>query len=130
MWVNTSGGGLAFAFADVLLTPAGPALVPIPYANTADPALGVPPVSNVIINGAPAHNMGTVIPTSNGANAGVAGVVSGTVGSASTPTSGAQTVLFGGAPVTRLSDTTSQNGGNASGSYVAPSQTKVLVLAR
>jgi hypothetical protein len=129
MWVNTTGGGLAFAFADTLLTPQGPVLVPIPYPNTADPALGVPPVSNVIIAGAPAHNMGTVIPTTNGANAGVAGVVSGTVGAASTPTSGSQTVVFGGMPVTRMSDTTAQNAGNASGSYVVPSQTTVLVLS-
>jgi hypothetical protein len=47
----------------------------------------------------------------------------------STPTSGAETVLFGGMPVTRLTNTTSHNAGNISGSYVAPSQTVVLVLA-
>jgi hypothetical protein len=129
MFANTTGGGLASASPDVLLTPAGPVLVPIPYPNTADPALGVPPVSNIIINGAPAHNMGTLIPTTNGANAGVAGVASGTVAAVSTPTSGANTVLFGGMPVTRLTDTTAQNAGNVSGSYVVPSQTTVLVLS-
>ena len=129
MFANTTGGGSASGSPDVLLTPAGPVLVPIPYPNTADPALGMRPVSHIIIDGAPVHNMRTVIPTSDGANAGVSGVVSGTVGMASTPTSGAETVLFGGAPVTRMTDTTSQNEGNVSGSYVAPSQTTVLVLA-
>jgi hypothetical protein len=129
MFANTSGGGMAFAFPDTLLTPTGPVLTPVPYPNIASDPLGVLPVPNIIINGAPAHNMGTVIPSTNGANAGVAGVASGTTAAVSTPTSGAETVLFGGMPVTRLTDTTSHNSGNISGSYVAPSQTVVLVLA-
>jgi Domain of unknown function (DUF4150) len=129
MFANTSGGGMAFAFPDTLLTPMGPVLMPVPYPNIASGPLGVPPVPNVIIGGAPAHNMGTVIPTTDGANAGAAGVASGTTAAAATPTSGAETVLFGGMPVTRLTDTTSHNAGNVSGSYVVPSQTVVLVLA-
>ncbi len=61
----------------------------------------------------------------DGANPGVA---SGTT-AAATPTSCAETVLFGGMPVMRLCGTTSHNAGNASGAYVVPSQTVVLVLA-
>jgi hypothetical protein len=128
MFASTQAGGVDFAFADTLLTPM-PAPVPIPYPNYAYGALGVPPVDNIIIAGAPANNMGTVIPSSDGANPGIEGVASGMAGGPSTPTSGAETVLFGGMPATRLTSTTSQNGGNADGARVVPSQTVLLLLA-
>jgi hypothetical protein len=129
MWANTSGGGMALGFPDTLLTPMGPVLVPVPYPNFASTPLGAPPIDNIIIAGAPAHNMGTVIPTSDGANPGVTGVASGMAGGPATPTTGAETVVFGGMPATRLTGTTLQNGGNADGSYVVPSQTVLLLLA-
>src|SRR5262245_19047177 len=129
MFSNTQAGGTSFAFPDTLLTPMGPLLVPVPYPNNAQSAQGVPPASNVFIQGMPAHNLATKVPVSDGANPGVAGASSGTVAGAARPVTGAYTVLFDGMPVTRLTDATQQNSGNIAGSFVAPSQSKVLVLA-
>jgi len=127
MFANTQAGGIDSAFPDVLLTP--PAMAPVPYSNTAQGAQGVSPASNVFLQGMPAHNMATKVPLSDGNNAGVAGVASGTVGAAARPTTGAFTVLFDGMPATRLTSTNQQNTTNASGARVTPSQTKVLLLA-
>lgn len=126
-FANTQAGGIDFAFPDVLLTP--PAMVPVPYANTAHGAQGVPPAGNVFLQGMPAHNMATKVPLSDGNNAGVAGVSSGTVGGAARPVTGASTVLFDGMPATRLTSMSQQNVTNTSGVRVTPSQTKVLLLA-
>jgi hypothetical protein len=127
MFANTQMAGLDAAFADTLITP--PAMAPVPYPNNAQGALGVPGVENVYVQGMPVHNMGTVVPTSDGNNAGVSGVSSGTVRGASRPTTGAFTVLIDGMPVTRLTTMNQQNNGNADGARVVPSQTKVMVLA-
>lgn len=127
MFANTQMGGIDFASADTLLTP--PAMVPVPYPNTAQGAQGTPPAGNVFFQNMPAHNMATKVPLSDGANAGVAGVSSGTTGGPSRPTTGAYTVLLDGMPATRLTTRTQQNGNNASGVRVSPSQTKVLLLA-
>ena len=129
MFANTQMGGTDYSFADTLLTPM-PAPVPIPYTNTAKGSTAVDAVSNVLIESMPAHNMGTKVPTSDGDNPGVAGVSSGTVRGASRPVTGANTVLFGGMPATRLTSQNIQNTTNASGARISPSQTKVLLLAR
>jgi hypothetical protein len=128
MFANTLGAGLDFAFADVCLTP--PIPVPIPYGNEASSPNGVNPVWNVVVGGAPVFNMSTIIGSTSGDDAGVAGgVSSGTVMGISQHITGATTVLIGGAPVTRLTDQTQQNNANVVGSRVAPSQIKLLVLA-
>jgi hypothetical protein len=57
------------------------------------------------------------------------GVSSGTVMSKSVHVTGSNSVLVGGMPVTRLTSQTLQNSANISGARVAPSQTKVLILA-
>lgn len=131
MFANTQMGGTDFAFPDVCLTPAPPAPpVPLPYPNIATRATAVPAVYNVLWGGAPVHNMSTMIPFSNGDNAGVSmGVASGVVMGPSRCLTGAFTVLVGGMPVTRMSSATLQNNTNAPGASIAPSQTKVLVLA-
>jgi len=125
MFANTQMGGIDLAFADTLLTPPVPG--PIPYVNTAQGSTAVDAVPNVLIQSMPAHNMATTVPISDGDNPGIAGVSSGTVRGASRPVTGADSVLLGGMPATRL---TSQNTTNASGARISPSQTKVLVLAR
>lgn len=124
---NTQAGGSDVGFPDLLMTP--PAMVPVPYSNTAQGAQGVHPASNVFIQGMPAHNMSTKVPLSDGNNAGVAGVSSGTVAGAARPVTGANTVLFDGNPATRLTSMSQQNSGNVTGVRVTPSQTKVLLLA-
>lgn len=131
MFANTQMGGMDSAFPDVCLTPAPPAPpVPIPYPNIANRPTAVPAVPTVLFGGAPAHNMSTVIPMSNGDNAGIAmGVASGLVMGPSRCTTCATTVLIGGMPATRLTSTTLQNSTNAPGACIAPSQTKVLLLA-
>ncbi len=132
MFANTQAGGMDTGFPDVCLTPAPPAPpIPIPYPNIANGPMGVPAVYNVLLSCAPTHNMGTSIPLTNGDNAGVAtGVASGMVMGPARPITAAFTVLIGGKPVTRLSSSSIGNSTNCPTSVrVAPSQTKVLILA-
>jgi hypothetical protein len=132
MFANTQMGGLNFGFPDVCLTPAppAPAPVPIPYPNAAMGPMGVPAAYNVLMSYAPAHNMMTTIPLSNGDNVGVAtGVASGMVMGPSRHLTAAFTVLVNGAPLTRLTSVSLQNSTNIPGMRVAPSQVQVLVLA-
>ena len=128
MFANTQMMGLDLGFPDVCLTP--PVPVPIPYPNLATGPMGVAAAYTVLMMCAPAHNLGTTIPMTNGDNAGVAlGVASGTVMGPSRHVTAAFTVLVGGMPVTRLTSVTIQNSTNCPGVRIVPSQVKVLVLA-
>jgi hypothetical protein len=130
VFANTQMAGMDMGFPDVCLTPVGPSVVPIPYPNTAASPMGVPAAYNVLFMAAPAHNLSTVIPLTNGDNAGVAtGVASGTVMGPSRHLTGAFSVLVGGMPATRLTSVSLQNSTNCPGMRVVPSQTKVLLLA-
>jgi hypothetical protein len=130
MFANTQMGGQDAGFPDVCLTPSPAGPVPVPYPNMGARPMAVSAVYKVLFNAAPAHNMGTNIPLTNGDNAGVAtGVASGMVMGKSQCMTGAFTVLVGGKPATRLSSVTMQNGTNCPGASVAPSQTKVVLLA-
>ena len=88
-------------------------------------------VYNVLFSCAPTHNMGTTIPMTSGDNAGVMlGVASGMVMGKASPVTAAFTVLIGGKPVTRLTMSSIGNGTNCPTNVrLAPSQTKVLILA-
>jgi hypothetical protein len=130
MFANTQMVGMELSFPDVCLTPAGPAVVPIPYPNIALAPTAIP--SQVIVNilAMPAHNLTTVKPLTNGDNAGVAtGVASGTVMGPCRPLTGAFTVLFGGIPATRLTSMHISNSTNAPGVTLVPSQVVVLLLS-
>jgi len=130
MFANTQMGGMSLGFPDVCKTPAGPAIVPIPYPNIAMGPMGVPPLSTILFGGAPAHNLMTEIPLTQGDDAGVAGgVVSSEEMGSSKCMDGANTVLLGGAPATRMTSPTLQNGTNAPGVCLSPSQVTVLLLA-
>ena len=130
MFANTQMMGMDLAFPDVCLTPVGPAVAPIPYPNIGLGPMGVPAVYNCFLSGAPAHNMSTVEPLTNGDNAGVAtGVASGTLMGPSRHLTGAFTVLLGGMPATRLTSMSLQNSTNIPGVRLVPSQVKVLLLA-
>ena len=130
MFANTSMAGMDFAAPDVCLTPAGPAVVPIPYPNMAQSPLGTPPCVTILFAAAPAHNLGTVVPMTNGDEAGVAlGVASGTVMGPSRHITAAFSVLLKGMPATRLTSVSMQNSTNIVGARIVPSQTKVVLLA-
>jgi hypothetical protein len=130
MFANCQMMGMDMGFPDVCLTPAGPAVVPIPYPNIAMGPMGVPAAYTVLFGGAPAHNLSTLVPMTNGDNAGVAmGVASGTVMGPSRHLTAAFTVLVGGMPATRLTSMSLQNTTNCPGVRLVPSQVVVLLLA-
>ncbi|PHM73430.1 DUF4150 domain-containing protein [Xenorhabdus kozodoii] len=129
MFANTQGGGMDIATPDVCLTPMFTP-VPVPYPNMAQGVTGISNAINILFMGCPAHNLATTIPMTTGDNAGTnLGVASGTVMGPARHTMGANSVLIKGSPVTRMSSSTMQNSTNAMGSRIAPSQTKVLIIA-
>ena len=129
MFANTQMMGMDMAFPDVCLTPT-PAPVPIPYPNIAMGPMAIPNVPTVLVMGAPAHNLGTTIPMTNGDNAGVVlGVASGTVMGPSRHVTAAFTVLVQGMPATRLTSVSIQNSTNCPGVRTVPSQTVLVLLA-
>jgi hypothetical protein len=129
MFANTQMMGIDMGFPDVCLTPT-PAPVPIPYPNIAAGPMGVPAAYNVLLMCAPAHNVATTIPLTNGDNPGVAlGVASGLVMGPSRHILPSVTCLFGGLPATRMTSVTIQNSTNCPGMRLVPSQPKVLILA-
>ncbi|XYI01293.1 DUF4150 domain-containing protein [Sorangium sp. So ce1128] len=129
MFANSQMMGMDLGLPDVCLTPL-PAPVPVPYPNIAAGPMGVPAVYNVLFMAAPAHNLATTIPLTNGDNAGVAmGVASGTVMGPSRHLTGAFSVLIRGMPASRLTSMSLQNSTNCPGMRVVPSQVKVLMLA-
>jgi hypothetical protein len=131
MFANTQLAGIDMGFPDVCLTPTPAGPVPVPYPNIAAGPMGVPAVYNVLFMCAPAHNMATIVPLTNGDNAGLAlGVASGTVMGPSRHLTAAFSVLVGGMPATRLSSVSLQNSTNCPGARIVPSQTKVLILAK
>jgi hypothetical protein len=130
MFANTQMMGLDTGFPDVCLTPSPAGPVPIPYPNIATGPMGVPAAYTVLFMAAPAHNMSTSVPMTNGDNAGVAtGVASGMVMGPSRHLTASFTTLVGGMPATRLTSASLQNSTNCPGCRVVPSQVKVLILA-
>lgn len=122
--------GIDTGFPDVCLTPTPAGPVPIPYPNIAAGPMGVPAAYTVLFGCTPAHNMSTIIPLTNGDNAGVAmGVASGIVMGPSRHLTAAFTVLVGGMPATRLTSMSLQNSTNCPGCRIVPSQVRVLLLA-
>ena len=130
MFAVTIAGGQLMAVPDVCNTPTPAGPVPTPYPNTAMPAMGTPPVENVMIGGSPALNLSSEIPMTNGDQGGTAGgVASGTFMQAAKFTQGSQKVMIGGNPAVRLSSPTSHNNNNAIGAVLAPSQTVVMIMS-
>lgn len=67
---SNKGVGMNIGFPDVCLTPAGPAAVPVPYPNLALNAQAAPFSVVVKTTMVPALNMGSIIPMTNGDQAG------------------------------------------------------------
>jgi hypothetical protein len=130
MFANSQGGGQDMGFPDVCLTPTPPVVTPIPYPNVAMGPTATGAAYKILLTAMPAHNMGTSIPMTNGDNAGVGtGVASGMVMGSSRHLTASFTVLFEGKPATKLTSASLQNSTNCPGCRIAPSQTKVLLLA-
>lgn len=128
MFANTQMGGMDLAFPDVCLTP--PAMTPLPYPNMAAGPMGAPAAYKILFSAAPSHNMGTSVTQTNGDNAGLGtGLVSHIVMGPSRHLTASFTVLLCGMPATRLTSASIQNGMNAPGVRIAPSQVKVVLLA-
>lgn len=126
---KTGMTGLDYAFPDTCNTPAGPAVTPVAYPNTGDPALAAPTQSVVYNACMPAHTLSTTIPVSSGDAAGtLGGAASATFMGACWHTTSSAVVWYGTSPATRMLDATAQNNGNAVGSALAPSQTQVMIL--
>ena len=129
MFANTQMMGTDMAFPDVCNTPT-PAPVPTPYPNVAMGPMGVPAAYNVLFMMAPAHNMMTTIPMTNGDNAGVMlGVPCPTVMGPARHVTAAFTILVLGAPATRMTSVSTQNTFNSVGARLVPSQPRVILLA-
>jgi len=132
MFANCQLMGIDMGFPDVCLTPAppAPAPVPIPYPSVAAGPMAIPNCPTILFMGAPAHNLATTIPMTNGDNVGVAtGVASGTVMGPSRHLTGSFTVLLMGMPASRMTSVSLQNSTNCPGVRLVPSQFKVLMLA-
>lgn len=130
MFANAMMGGMSLGFPDVCKTPVLGVPVPIPYPNIAMGPMGVPPVPNVLFGGTPAHNLLTEVPLTQGDDVGVeGGLISQILMGPRSCIDGSFTVLVGGAPATRLTSVTLQNGVNAPGVCLVPSQLAVLILA-
>ncbi len=130
MYQTTQAGSTNFAFPDVCLTPTPVGPIPIPYPNTADTSTAVPPALIVLVECMPAHNITSIVPMSNGDNAGVnMGVASGTVMGPCFTILGSFTLMSGGLPAVRQTSMTLQNTFNMVGSTTSPSQQTLDVQA-
>lgn len=132
MFANTQMMGMDTGFPDVCLTPAppAPAPIPIPYPNIAMGPMGVPAAYNILFMCAPAHNLATTVPLTNGDNVGIAtGVASGMVMGPSRHVLPSVTTVVLGVPASKMTSVTIQNSTNCPGCRVVPSQVKVILLS-
>jgi hypothetical protein len=126
MFANCQLGGEDHATPDVCKVPPG---VPQVFNNVAKGNMAIPNQTTVFIMCMPQHNLGTIIPITNGDNPGTdKGVASGTVMERSKHITGVSSVVICGQIATRLTSQTLQNKTNAQGARVAPSQQIVVLL--
>jgi hypothetical protein len=122
---------MCLAVPDTCNTPAGPAMVPVPYPNLGDVSTVKKTVPEVLNQNKESAVVGSELPSSNGDEAGTGGgIMSGTKGDKVTFKSGSSKVRFAGKQAAMLTSTTGQNGTSANapaGAQIAPSQTKVFV---
>lgn len=116
--IATTGGGICFAFPDVCKTPPGPVPVPYPNIGRLEEASGVPiSLKNVRVAGHWVITKDCKILETRGDEAGSGGgiVIEGKPGGPVIFTSASETVKVNGQGVVRMTDTTTQNDGNANG---------------
>lgn len=115
--IATTGGGICFAFPDVCNTPAGPAMVPVPYPNIGQLSDAEGVSTTVKVAGNFVLLKGSNIRKTTGDEAGSGGgVASGPPpGGKVEFTSASNSVKVNGDFVVRMTDSTKQNNGNAIG---------------
>lgn len=120
---SNSGVGMNIGFPDVCLTPAGPAVVPVPYPNLAMNATAVPFAVNVLVSGVPALNMVSEMPITMGDQPGFESPFMGP----GRYTMGNPTVMINALPaINLLCPTTGNDCINALGAVMVPSVTNVF----
>jgi hypothetical protein len=108
--------GTCFAFPNVCNTPSPSGTLPVPYPNIAQLSDATGTATSVLAGGKAVVVADSEIARSSGDEAGSGGgVSSGSFGGRCTFTAHSETVLAEGKKVVRQLDTTSQNGGNATG---------------
>lgn len=121
---TTNGPGMSMGFPDVCMTPAGPAVVPIPYPNIAPHSMAAPFATTVFLTKRPALNMGSKVPMTTGDEGGVAHPMIKGPGSF---TMGSPKVFVEKLPGIHLTCPTMGNGGNNGlGMVAVPSGTTVF----
>jgi hypothetical protein len=119
-----------FAFPDVCKTPILGVPVPLPYPNFAPEITAIPTQFETLILCMPAHNVATIKAISQGDDAGVeGGIISDLDMGPSTNVDFVTNVLMGGPPATKMLNMTVQNGINAVGMTIVPSQPVVMMLS-
>ena len=116
---NTSSA-MGIGFPDVCLTP--PVPVPIPYVNMAMCAEAEDTAETVLITCLPGVTIGSIVPSTEGDEAGSASVNSGE----GMFMVGVPTVLLEGMPAVNLTTPTLQNDGIAPGAVLVPAVTNVF----
>ena len=125
---SNRGAGSSLGFPDVCMTPAGPAVVPVPYPNIAMNAQATAFSPVVKVSGVNALNQSSQIPMTSGDEAGTAHPV---IKGPSTYTMGNPIVHIDRLPAINLTcPTTGNNMNNALGAVVVPSATNVLYCRR
>lgn len=118
------GAGMNIGFPDVCLTPAGPAVVPIPYPNLAMNAQATPFSPVVKVTMVSALNLGSKIPMTSGDEAGSAHPLVKQMGAY---TMGNPIVFIDKLPAVHLTCPTTGNGmNNGLGAALVPSVTNVF----
>jgi hypothetical protein len=120
---------ITMAFPDVCITMVVIVPVPIPYPNISFEFMGFPAAYNILVGGAPVHNMATVLVPSVGDLPGLMGVASGMVMGPNFSFVNSFTCLMGALPTKRLTSFGISNLTNAPAIAITPNQFKVLVLS-
>ncbi|WP_018693805.1 DUF4150 domain-containing protein [Algicola sagamiensis] len=132
MFANTQMTAINMALPDVCKTLVGIAVVPIPYPNIAMTSTAIPNIFNQFTMAMPDHNQMTIVPMSNGNEAGVLlGLVSNLIIGPCMHLLGSFTVFKSVMPATKMLALTGQNGilVNIPGTTLSPCQVKVIILS-
>jgi hypothetical protein len=132
MFACTIAKGFASAFPDVCKTPAGPAVVPVPYTNVAQmsAAKGNSVARKVFFDGAKAVMVKSKLAQSRMNEPGtLGGAISNKNMAPAAFKKGSAVLFIEGAAAVFMGSPTLQNGNpfNAVGSVVSPSQKKVMI---
>lgn len=131
MLINSSSPmNISLCVPNVFIIPP-PINSPIIIPNIAQGCMATGVSLTVLFNSFPGHNIATTVPLTMGDFPGIAmggGVKSGTAFSTCKHIKSSAKIFIENKPVTRFSDTTSQNNMNGVGSTISPSQSKVFAF--